>query len=163
MDNAIKILGEWKERILFVIVVLLALMIVTKAQWLGDGIEDVYSEEYTGSIKAVGIDPGVADDAIKMLESPPDIAPDPPNPSEVDRIHFNERKRYPADTGGWMLAQKQYEAADELDLDLPGYSLFADFDAPAGESPRFTRIRGVVPRDARPVKLSAESTREFED
>ncbi|MHC4840899.1 MAG: hypothetical protein ACYTDT_08095 [Planctomycetota bacterium] len=164
MDNVLKLLGDWKERILFVIVVLLALLIVTKAQWLGHGIDDVYSEEYTGSINSTGIEGSVGGDAIKLLENPPDVAPEPPDPADVDKIHFNERSKYILKgSSGWMLSQDDYAELPPLSLLLPTHTEFADFDAPAGLSPAYSRLRGIVPRDTRPVSLSESAASEFGD
>ncbi|MDC1142202.1 hypothetical protein OAU50_03855 [Planctomycetota bacterium] len=164
MDNILKLLGDWKERILFVIVVLLALMIVTKAQWVGHGIDDVYSEEYTGSISATGIEPSIGDSAMKQLESPPDVAPEPPNPNEVDKIHFNARSKIVlTGSSGWMLTQDDFESLPPLSLSLPNFTEFADFDSPAGPSPEFSHLRGIVKRDGRAVSLSETSASEFGD
>lgn len=162
MDNIIRLLGEWKERILFGIVLLLALLITTNAVWTGAGITDVYNEEYTSAIKSTGIEGELGGKAIEALKNPPDVSPKPPNPLAVDKIHYNERNAYVStSSSGWMLIQEDFESLPPLSLPLPTYTGFADFDAPAGLSPQYSKLMGIVPRDTRSVSLAEANTSEF--
>ena len=165
MDQILHRLDEWKEKILFVLVLLVTLAIVLKARPFGGGIVDIDSEQRQVQIQSAGIDQAQAEKVLTKLERPPEWTPTQLDGLRVERPFFDEDDGFmpPANKGSsWSLSQATYENLPPLRLSVPGYSALPDYDMPAGPHPSLAAANGSVPRDTRPVELTQPETSEFD-
>jgi hypothetical protein len=165
MDQALNMLAEWKEKILFGIVVLVTLAILFKAEPFGGGIADIDQEQRNAAIKAAGFDQMKAADVMTKLENPPDWSPPRLEDIQVERPFYDSFDSFrPASGKGsaWSLSQDTYEQLPPLQLTMPGYSGMPDYDVPAGPHPVLARAGGMVPRDTREVNLAVDESSEFD-
>lgn len=164
MDQALNMLAEWKEKILFCIVVLATLGVVMKIEFSG-GIADIDQQEETAAREASGLDPMKAQDVKTKLNDPPDWTPPKVEDIEIDRPFFEAYDKYstpPNKGSAWSLSQESFEQLPPLQLTMPGYSSLPDYDLPAGPTPALSKAGGFVPRDTRDVSLTTEDTSEFD-
>lgn len=165
MDQLIQRLNEWKEKILFVLVLLVTLAIVLKARPLGGGIVDIDSEQRQAQIEAAGIDQAQAEKVLTKLEKPPSWDPVQLDSLRIERPFYEEGDDFtPSANKGssWSLSQATYENLPPLQLSVPGYGALPDYDMPAGPRPSLKIANGSVPRDDRPVGLTEPETSEFD-
>ena len=163
MDQILNRLAEWKEKILFGVVVLATLLIVLKAEPFGGGIVDIDSDQRQAAIRASGVDQAQAEKVLKRLESPGEWTPVQVDSLRIDRPFFDDAQKYkPTKPSGWSLSQESFETLPPLKLSTPGFSALNDYDMPAGPRPELSMAGGYVPRDKRPVTLSRVDTPEFD-
>jgi hypothetical protein len=164
MENIKRLLSEWKERILFAVVLLATLMIALKARPAGS-VSEVDHEQRMAAVSAAGIDSAAATRALNLLESPPEITPTVPDAAQINRPFFDELARFqPPASSAWSLTVEQYQSLPPISLQAPGFPALMDFDTPAGPRPELARVNGLIPRDARDVVLrQQEEGREFEE
>ncbi|MBZ0135450.1 MAG: hypothetical protein K8I27_03625 [Planctomycetes bacterium] len=165
MDQALNMLNEWKEKILFGVVVLATLAIVMKADPMGGGIADIDQEENNAAILAANLDQMKANDVRKKLDDPPEWTPPKLEDIQIERPFYDAFDKFKAPPGkgsGWSLSQDTYEQLPPLQLTMPGYSPLPDYDLPAGPAPTLSKAGGYVPRDTRDVSLTVEETSEFD-
>ncbi|MCC7507915.1 MAG: hypothetical protein IT464_00900 [Planctomycetes bacterium] len=156
MDKALRILEEWKEKILFGIVLIATILIALKARPLGGGISDIDAEVRAGTMSTAQADPTVAEKALRLLEKPTEITPTQPDAKDINRPFFDDRDIYsPPKASAWSLTQETYEGLPPLELQAPGFSAMHDFDVAAGARPSLSRVAAYVPRDNRRVELRA--------
>lgn len=156
MENIMNRLAEWKEKILFGIVLLVTLTIVLKAEPFGGGVADIDAEARTSAITAAGIDQATAQKVLSRLENPGEYTPGKPEEAVINRPFFSERDAFePSGPSAWMLTQESYESLPPLQLTVPGFSELPDYDIAAGPRPELALTRGLVPRDNRPVNLTS--------
>lgn len=164
MDQVVNMLADWKEKILFGIVVIATLVVVGKVQ-LSAGIADIDQQEESAARDAAGLDAMKAQDVKTRLNDPPEWTPPKVEDIEVDRPFYDSFDRFkapPNKGSAWSLAQETYEQLPPLQLTMPGYSSLPDFELPAGPAPALSRAGGFVPRDTRDVSLTVEESSEFD-
>lgn len=163
MDQVINRLSEWKEKILFGVVVLATLLIVLKARPIGGSIVDIDAEQRKAAISAAGIDQAQAEKVITKLEKPPEWTPVQLDSLRVERPFYEAEDDFKANKPtGWSLSQETYESLPPVQLSLPGFSSLPDYDMPAGLRPGLSQAQAYVPRDERPVSLTRETSSEFD-
>ncbi|MCZ7607346.1 MAG: hypothetical protein M5U25_15005 [Planctomycetota bacterium] len=163
MDQVLNRLSEWKEKILFGVVVLATLAIVMKARPIGGGIVDIDAEQRQAAISAAGIDQAQAEKVLTKLEKPGEWTPVQLDNLRVERPFYEEDDRFKAaKPTGWSLSQESYESLPPVQLSVPGFNSLPDYDMPAGPRPSLARAQAHVPRDERPVTLTRESSPEFD-
>lgn len=159
MDKALRILDEWKEKILFGIVLLATIGIAMKARPLGGGLVDVDAEVRAASITAAGADQQTAERALRQLEKPGEITPTRPDPRDINKPFYDDAHVYaPTRASAWSLTQSTYEGLPPIQLSTPGFSGLDDFDVPAGMRPSLAALRAWIPRDNRRVDLRTEES-----
>lgn len=170
MDEFKRRLAEWKEKILFGVILIVTLLIAFKAQPrplppdVGGGVADIDTEVRAAARAAAGIDDRTAEQVLRLLENPTEITPTTADPDEISRPFYDELDVYrPPGSSAWSLTVEQYEGLPPIRLEAPGFTRITDFDVPAGPRPALDRVDGFVPRDRRPVSLSQEEGSEFED
>ncbi len=164
MDEILKKLADWKEKILFGIVVIACGFVAMNARPLGGGISDIDATEREAAIKRSGIEAQMATYTLTRLEKPPEVPPTEIDMAQVNRPFFDEADRYsPPKGSAWQLAQQEYKTLPPLEMSSPGFTTMPDFDLPAGPTPALRALRGYVPRDTRTVSLADISRSEFTD
>jgi len=164
MDQVLNMLAEWKEKILFGIVVLATLGIVMKTQFTG-GIADIDQEQEQAAREASGLEAMKAQDVKTKLNDPPDWTPPRVEDIEVERPFYDSFDKFVSPSGkgsAWSLSQESFEQLPPLQLNMPGYSSLPDYDLAAGPTPALSKAGGFVPRDTREVSLTIEETSEFD-
>jgi hypothetical protein len=163
MDQILNRLSEWKEKILFGVVVIATLLIVMKARPLGGGIVDIDSEQRQAAITAAKIDQAQAEKVLVKLEKPGEWTPVQLDSLRIDRPFYDDAQKYRTTRPtGWSLSQETFETLPPLKLSTPGFTPLNDYDMPAGPHPDLSVAGGLVPRDKRPVTLSKVETGEFD-
>jgi hypothetical protein len=165
MDRILKLLAEWKEKILFGVVLLATLPIVITAApaALGGGIVDIDSDQRQAAIVAARIDQAQAEKVLTRLEKPGEWTPVQLDSLRIDRPFYDDAQLFKATKPtGWSLSQETYETLPPLKLSTPGYTAFHDYDMPAGPHPALRMAGGHVPRDRRPVVLTKIDAPEFD-
>jgi hypothetical protein len=163
MDKILNLLAEWKEKILFGVVVIATLLIVLKARPFGGGIVDIDSQTRQAAITASGVDQAQAEKVLTKLEKPGEWTPVQLDSLRIDRPFYDDAQSFkPTRASGWSLSQETYETLPPLKLSTPGYAGMNDYDMPAGPRPSLNIAGGYVPRDNRPVALSKVETGEFD-
>lgn len=164
MEQILAKLSEWKEKILFVIVLIACVFVAMHARPLGGGIADIDAAEMDAAIKQSGIDAQQATYTLTRLQRPPEVPPSELDLAAINRPFFDERDVYtPAKASAWQLAQQEYKTLPPLELSSPGFQGMPDFDVPAGPLPGVSALRGYIPRDTRPVSISDINSSEFRD
>jgi hypothetical protein len=171
LDTVVRKLSDWKEKILFVVVVLLTANVATNASPLGGGIDRIEAEARQDALSKAKIEEGMAQKVREKLIAPGDVSPTRVDSEEFQKevlsLFYDERDVFPRagkrKPSGWMLGQDNFEKLPPLPLVVPGTAPLADFDLPAGPVPELSRARGMVPRDPRTVILAAPDTSEFKD
>jgi hypothetical protein len=165
LDDVLNRLGEWKERILFGVVLLITVLISLNAEPLGGGVADIDSEVRAASATAAGASSEITERAIRLLERPAEITPTAPSQDDINRPFYDERDVFVRGgrASAWSLTVQEYRSLPPITLDAPGFAQLHDFDAPAGLRPTLSRLDGYIPRDTRRVELKAEERSEFED
>jgi len=166
MDRVVMILSEWKERILFGIVVLVCLPLLFSgvSTILGQSVVDIDAEQRQAAVTASQIEQPLAEKAIERLEHPPEASPLQIDTLKIDRPYFDDAQKYtPGRASGWSLSQETYENLPPLRLTTPGFAPMLDYDMPAGPRPALSAAEGYVPRDNRPVSLTKVETGEFDE
>lgn len=157
MEDIRNKLAEWKEKILFGIVVLTTLMVVTKAEPMGGGVSDIDAEVRVAAIKAAGIDQETASMVLTKLENPGEFTPSRPDDEVINSVFFGERAEYRrSGPSAYMLSGEEYQGLPPLQLTVPGFPSLPDYDIPAGPRPLLSRVDRALPRDNRPVDLTGE-------
>jgi hypothetical protein len=156
-------LKEWKEKILFGIILLATLMVSVKAKPFSGSVRDINTETRQAAIQAAGADTEQARRVLQLLESPAEINPEPPDQAQVLRPFFDERDEYrTVRPSAWSLTQTTYTRLPPIELEMPGMTGLPDFDAPAGPRPLTSHLSGFIPRDPRPVSLGEEEGPAFD-
>ena len=164
MNPILTKLAEWKEKILFGIVVIACGFVAMNARPLGGGIADIDAAEREAAIKRSGIEAQMATYTLTRLEKPPEVPPTEVDMKLVNRPFFDEADRYTQPkASAWQLAQQEYKTLPPLEMSSPGFTTMPDFDLPAGPTPALRALRGYVPRDNRNVSLADISRSEFTD
>lgn len=170
MDEIKRRLGEWKEKILFGVILIATLMIALKARpWplppdVGGGVAEIQTEVRQSARAAAGIDERTAEQVQRLLVNPTEIAPTVADPDDINRPFYDELDVYrPPGSSAWSLSVEAYESLPPIRLETPGFTRIEDFDVAAGPRPALSRVEGIIPRDRRPVTLHQEEGSEFED
>ncbi|MEZ5993320.1 MAG: hypothetical protein R3E76_13360 [Planctomycetota bacterium] len=165
-DLILQKLAEWKEKILFAIVVLATLPILFTGLGVafGESISDIDAEQRQNAIQASGVEQAVAVKVLEKLEKPGDFNPVQLDSLVVDKPFYDDGQRFtPTGNGsGWSLSQETYDSLPPLQLTVPGYSGLPDFDLPAGPHPDLSTAGAYIPRDPRRVSLTTEESSEFD-
>jgi len=163
VKNPILKLDAWKERLFFLLVLLLAALMLAKAPLFGSGVEEVYSELREGAIKASGMSVQEAAEVERKLTEPDPVVAIRPDPRDINGIMFDDRDRFTAEGGSsFVRGQESFEHLPPLSLALPGYSPLNDYDLIPGPRPNMDKIGAQVPRDRRAVKLTNRGEGEFD-
>lgn len=164
MNEILNKLADWKEKILFGIVVIACGFVAMNARPLGGGIADIDEAEIDAAIKRSGIDPKQATNTLELLKHPPEAKSIEVDAKLLDQPFFSKDNSYSAPKGSaWQLAQQEYKTLPPLEMSSPGFTTMPDFDLPAGPTPALRALRGYVPRDTRTVSLADISRSEFTD
>lgn len=164
MNPILTKLADWKEKILFGIVVIACGFVAMNARPFGGGIADIDEAESDAAIKRSGIDPKVASSTLTWLATPPEVPATEVDAKLMDLPFFDAANTYEAPTASaWQLAQQEYKTLPPLEMSSPGFTTMPDFDLPAGPTPALRALRGYVPRDTRTVSLADISRSEFTD
>ncbi len=164
LEDILARLQEWKEKILFGVVLLATVLISLSAKPLGGGVVDIDAEEMSAAIQASGAEQAIADRALRQLESPPEVTPTQPEAAEINRPFFDARDVYvQGRASAWSLTVTSYQGLPPIKLETPGFSTMHDFDVPAGPRPAAEKLGGFIPRDNRRVELTVQETSEFGD
>lgn len=163
-DVIIAKLSAWKEKILFGVIVLATLAVAMKGRPLSsEVVVDTDSQQREAAIKKANIERDKANQAVDTLREPPDWSPVQVDGVRVDRPFFDDEDIYtPTRASAWRLSQATYESLPPLTLSPPGFIALPDYDLPAGPHPEFADAGGYIPRDARPVTLTAPGSSEFD-
>lgn len=162
LETITRRLSEWKEKILFCAVLLIAVYVARNGSPLGAGIDTIDAETRNTALQAAKLDETAGIKALEQLQKPPDLSPTPADPAEISRLFFDERDVFkPNKSSGWMLGKDSFLRLPPLPLVVPGFPALCDFDLPAGPSPDLVLARGMVPRDNRKVTLTVKDTGEF--
>ncbi len=157
MEDILNKLAEWKEKILFGVVVLATLLVVTKAEPLGGGVADIDAEVRSSAITAAGVDQNTANKVLTRLENPGEFTPSRPDEQDINSVFFGERAEYRrARPPAYMLTGEEFENLPPLQLTVPHFSALPDYDIPAGPRPALSKLDRAISRDTRPVDLTGD-------
>lgn len=157
-------LAEWKERILFAIVALVVMFVALQASWLGDGLDAISEEQRIKAQTAADITPETGARVLEKLRSGGTAPVTEMDEGQIELQFFDVTDEFtPTKRSSWLLGGKSYERLPSIELDFPSYAGMNDFDLPAGMRPSLLQADGALPRDSRPVRLSAGDDNEFED
>jgi hypothetical protein len=162
VDDILRKLGEWKEKILFAIVLIATVLISLNAEPLGGQVADIDAEVRAASIAAAGANQADAERAIRLLEKPVEITPTQPETSDINRPFYDERDTFvQGKPSAWSLTAEQYRSLPPIRLEAPGFAPMRDFDTPAGWRPALSKMDGFIPRDTRRIELKVSEKDEF--
>ncbi|MCA8912037.1 MAG: hypothetical protein KDB82_10050 [Planctomycetes bacterium] len=167
MDQWLNRLKEWKEKILFAIVLLVTIPILLTGlkTTFGESISDIDAAQRQASIQASGVEQAQAIKVLEKLEKPSDFNPVQLDNLRVDKPFYDDGQKFKVPEGkgsGWSLSQETYDRLPPLQLSVPGYSNLPDYDLPAGPHPDLSHAGGYIPRDPRGVSLTTETSSEFD-